>query len=437
MSSDPQSGMVNGGEWLTIKGAGFAKGMKVFIGEGRAPARVVDATTVRVQTPPGPLGDADLKIVLGGQTAVYKKGFSYIQAGLLTPWREIPMSVVRGENPGLSVLQDGRVLIAGGTTVPDNFLQSVDTIELFVRKDEKVVQAAGTMGTPRWHSSAVTLLDGRVLIVGANCISAAQGCTGAATMADIFDPATGTTARKTLQRERTYARAVLLPDGRVLIASAFDATLELFDPDTDTFSLLPHAQRHMFGFLVRLRDGRALIGGGDGTVTAAELFDADTNQLAPTGNLQQGRSMLTAHTLPDGRVMVIGGASVSAGAINAPLDSIELYDPKTGQFSTAPYKMSIGRTWHASALVRDGTVLAMGGYTVNGLCDSSVGTVDQIDPVKGTVAPFAALPNNKKSCEWNAVTLLDGSIVAVGGGACGTTQALPEIYFLPGAPIAK
>lgn len=87
--------------------------------------------------------------------------------------------------------------------------------------------------------------------------------------------------------------------------------------------------------------------------------------------------------------------------------------------------------------MRDGTVLAMGGYTAQGQCDSSVGTVDQIDPVKGTVTPFAALPNDKKSCEWNAITLLDGSIVAVGGGACGTTQALPEIYFLPGAPIAK
>jgi hypothetical protein len=41
----------------------------------------------------------------------------------------------------------------------------------------------------------------------------------------------------------------------------------------------------------------------------------------------------------------------------------------------------------------------------------------------------------KAATEWNAVTLLDGSIVAVGGGACGTTQALPEVYFLPGAPI--
>ena len=53
----------------------------------------------------------------------------------------------------------------------------------------------------------------------------------------------------------------------------------------------------------------------------------------------------------------------------------------------------------------------------------------------GTVAPFAALPDGKTSAEWNAITLLDGAIVAVGGGACGTTMALPEVYFLPGVPV--
>ena len=130
---------------------------------------------------------------------------------------------------------------------------------------------------------------------------------------------------------------------------------------------------------MRLRDGRVLLGGGDGGTTAAELFDPDTDTFTPTGSMSSGRSMVTAHTLPDGRVMVVGGSSLSAGGINAPLDSIELFDPKTGTFSVAPYKLSVGRTWHASALVRDGTVLAMGGYTVTGQCDSSVGSVDQID----------------------------------------------------------
>jgi hypothetical protein len=55
-----------------------------------------------------------------------------------------------------------------------------------------------------------------------------------------------------------------------------------------------------------------------------------------------------------------------------------------------------------------------------------------VDPVAGKVTAFAALPN--ANCEWTAVTLLDGSIMGVGGGACGGL-AVPDLDFLPGAPV--
>jgi hypothetical protein len=105
----------------------------------------------------------------------------------------------------------------------------------------------------------------------------------------------------------------------------------------------------------------------------------------------------------------------------------------TTTFSLAPYALATARTWHASALVRDGTILVMGGYTLSGKCDSSVASVEQIDPIFETVKPFAPLLNT--NTEWTAVTLLDGSVLGVGGGACGTLMALPDIDFLKGAPI--
>ena len=80
-------------------------------------------------------------------------------------------------------------------------------------------------------------------------------------------------------------------------------------------------------------------------------------------------------------------------------------------------------------------MLVMGGYTIVGKCDSLDDTVDQIDPVAGKVTPFAKLPN--KNTEWVAVTLLDGSVLGVGGGACGTATALPDLDFLPGKPGPK
>jgi hypothetical protein len=278
-----------------------------------------------------------------------------------------------------------------------------------------------------------------VLVVGAACHSDLTQCNGADPLsADLFDPTTDTftPTKNKLNIARVYTRATLLPDGRVFITSANSADFEVYDPDADTFTTVKNsasAAAHVFGFVTLLRDGRVMIGGGDASNTTVDFFDPDTNAVSAGSPLQQGRSMLTAHTLPDGRVMVFGGASISAGGVNDPLDSIEAFDPKAGTFSTLPYKLAIGRCWHASALVRDGTILVMGGYTIHGSCSSLVDTVDQVDPVAGTVTPFVTLPNT--NTEWVAVTLLDGSVLGVGGGACGTNMALPDIDFLPGAPV--
>ncbi len=435
--SDPLEGWQTGGDWVVLHGHGFADGMKVFIGDGRAPTLVLDPQTARIKTPPGPAGDQDIRIDLNGTTATLKKGFHYSAGGLKQPWVQKPMQKVRGEDPAVAVMQDGRVLIAGGTTVPDQTADALDTAEIFDRPTEKVTPAKGSMSTPRWQDSAVTLLDGRVLVVGGACHSDMSACNGDATLADLFDPKTDTftpTASK-LNVARVYPRTALLPDGRVFIASANDPSVEIYDPKTDSFKQIAHTQPHKYGFVVRLRDGRVLIGAGDGGETHCELFDPDTDTFSDTGALNQGRSMLTAHTLPDGRVIVIGGSSVSAGGINTPLDSMEAYDPTAGTWSTLPYKLGTARTWHASALVLDGTIIVAGGYTVQGQCDSLSDTVDQVDPVAGTVTPFATLPN--KNTEWNAVTLLDGSIIGVGGGACGTATALPDLDFLPGDPTPQ
>jgi hypothetical protein len=266
-----------------------------------------------------------------------------------------------------------------------------------------------------------------------------QPCTADQTSADLFDPVTNTFAATAmpLNQPRIYTRAVLMVDGRVFISSGNDATVEIYDPVSDTFTLVPHAQLHEYGFVVRLRDGRVLLGGGDGgmspAVTAAEVYDSDSGTFTSVGAMTQGRSMLTAHTLPDGRVAVVGGASMSAGGIIDPLASIEYFTPATSSFTAAGYALATARCWHAAALVRDGTILVMGGYTLHNACSSSVATVEVLDPVAGTVKPFSTLLNT--NTEWTAVTLLDGSVLGVGGGACGTSMALPDIDFLAGTPI--
>jgi hypothetical protein len=427
----PAVGWRNGGDFLTITGTGFGPGVKVLLADGVAPAWAKDASTIYVQTPPHPDGVVDVTITQGADTVVLKNGFGYQALGVNPPWQMKPMVAVRGEDPGVAVMKDGRVLVTGGTTVPDNAGLSLATAEIYTRATDTVVQAANTMSSPRMHNAAVTLLTGKVLVVGGPGWGPSYGGTTSAT-ADLFDPATNkfTPTATPMLIARAGMRAILMTDGRVMITSNASATAEIYDPVADKFTSVAMTSAHTLGFIARARDGRILVGGGDGGNRTVDLYDPAKGTFSATGMLATARAMLTAHTLPDGRVIVIGGTNVSAGGVNAPQKTMETWSPATGLWTTLPVSLVQARCWHASALIRDGSILVMGGYPTTGSC-TSTNTVEQVDPVNNTVQPFGTLLH--ANAEWNAVTMLDGSVLAVGGGACGQSSALPDLDFLPGA----
>ena len=436
----PDAGWQNGGEWLELEGQGFVEGMRVSIGAGVAPVLVRSASRAIVQTPPGPFGPTTVKLALGSKTALTRGAFRYTASGLSTPWQQKPLAKLRGEFPGVAVMQDGRVLVAGGTVQPDHPEKSLDTAEIYTRATDKVTTSLGKMSSPRWRNAALTLLSGKVLVLGGACWQPGTGCTGDPQTADLYDPTTDlfSPTKGKPNKPRVDPHLVMLADGRVFVTSSNDPSIELYDPKTDSFTLVDHGTLHDDGFAVRLLDGRVLFGTGSAGRTDCELFDPDTSTFKPTKtNVNDVRWWPNAHTLPDGRVLLVGGygGSASAGGAWTTVDTIEAFDPKSESFTKLPYKLTIGRASPSTALVRDGTVLVMGGYTKPGDCASMSATVDQIDPVKGTVSVFARLPNT--NTEWNAVTLLDGSVLSVGGGECGALTSLPDIDFLPGLPGPK
>jgi hypothetical protein len=65
-----------------------------------------------------------------------------------------------------------------------------------------------------------------------------------------------------------------------------------------------------------LPDGRVLVAGGaftDGRASA-ELYDPVTGTWTPTGSMTTGRLAFAATLLPDGRVLVAGGGGDEAAA---------------------------------------------------------------------------------------------------------------------------
>lgn len=258
-------------------------------------------------------------------------------------------------------LPGGRVLLAGGWGAGGEYLSSA---ELFDPASGTFAPAAELPGARAGHV-AVALLDGRVLLVGG--VGAGRTFLGTA---DLYDPAAAafsSTGAMAVPRENHVA--VRLADGRVLVAgghsgrrprvTVYDGA-EIYDPVAGVFTATGGmgVRRHKHD-AVLLPDGRVLVTGGsderdgDGAYASAELYDAAAGTFSPAGamSLPRYKHQGTSAVLPDGRVLVAGGAARA-----------EVYDPRTGTFALVGGTARMAGQYSAAAPLGDGRVLVTGGY---------------------------------------------------------------------------
>jgi hypothetical protein len=188
----------------------------------------------------------------------------------------------------VTLLKDGRVLLAGGLGrgADGGCCSYLDTAEVFDPTGyggAGSVTATGRMTTARIGATAALLPDGRVLVAG----GVRGPLYGSTSSAEIFDPAggggTGTfTATGRLVTQRTEARSLSLPNGKVLVLNGDLLTsAELFDPQANGgvggfTALWSLATGRWTGATVTLLpDSSVLVAGGDdywGAITNAELY---------------------------------------------------------------------------------------------------------------------------------------------------------------------
>jgi hypothetical protein len=320
----------------------------------------------------------------------------------------------------VTLLQDGRVLVAGGTR------DTTHSAEFFAPASNGFTVTSGAMIHVRSGHCAALLQDGRVLIAGGD-----DGNGTLFTDAELFDPATQSfVAASDLNQGRTGASVTSLPNGMVLIAGGQDAagtllgSAELYDPVTGNFTLsgnmnVPRSQHTA----TLLSNGKVLLVGSSGDTSSAELFDPVTGRFEATGSLSQSRSHHTATLLPSGKVLVLGGTQmmmpVGGGASSAPvsLNSAEIYDPAKGTFQTAG-QLLIARDSHSATLLTNGTVLVSGGYVhgFDGDADPTWNTIfgaELFDPATSTSTTAASL--NADRAEHTATLLNNGQVLITGG----------------------
>jgi len=339
-----------------------------------------------------------------------------------------------------TLLPDGKVLVAGGVdSNDDTSSRALASAELY-DPHTGTWSATGSMIHPRAWATATLLPSGLVLVAGGLCPgSTTNGCptvedpSGAIADAELYDPRTGKwTATGTMFSPRFEHTAVLLADGRVLVAGAelapdrLIASTELYDPAAGRWRaagdlFIPRWQQ----FAVALPDGGALVAGGYGATSptahglsnSVELFNPGTGTWHTGPKLLVGRAQGGAATLlQNGTVLIAGGD----GGGDHMLASAELYDPITGARTTGA--MSTTRVEFASAAMPDGRLLVMGGFDVPGT-GKLLSSAEIYDPAAG--AWFDAGSMASARFDFTATLLEDGTVLVTGGSAVAGNAPLP------------
>ncbi len=230
------------------------------------------------------------------------------------------LRVARADHEAI-LLDDGRVVLIGGTADDFEVLASAETFD----PRTHAFTPAGAMAVPREGMTATRLRDGRVLVTGGHIGRHAQRTIYGS--AEIYDPASD---RFVPAGKMTIARhkhdAILLADGRVLLIAGSDArddlglyeSAETYDPATDEFTAvgrLAHARYKLRSASVLLPDGHVLVAGG---ASVPEVFDPATDAFTSVvGSLGRAPYFAAATPLDDGSTVLAGGYSDRGPASDA------------------------------------------------------------------------------------------------------------------------
>ena len=178
-----------------------------------------------------------------------------------------------------------------------------------------------------------------------------------------------------------------------------------------------------------LHDGTVLVVGGLGegnvSVAIAELYDPKTGSWSSVENMSTPRTGHTATLLNNGMVLVTGGFDQMACFPTCPptvFATAELYDPKTGSWS-ATGSMTVARSQHTATSLPGGHVLVVGGFSNTEVLSSA----EIYDPKSGVWTPTGSMINARFLHTSNQLHGR-GPLVSGGYDNAGSALAAAELY---------
>jgi len=272
---------------------------------------------------------------------------------------------------GLSVLQNGQMLLTGGEAGTAVALVGVANASLYdpVSGNWSFLP---NMNAGRFYPTNTVLPNGDVVVLSGE-ISPDLGNNplpqvwqmSSSTWRDL------TTAQLLLPN---YPEMYLAPNGTLFYAGPTTTSRYLDTTGTGSWTIGPtmnYGPRD-YGPSVMYDNGKIMVVGGGAPTATAETINL--NALVPTwsytGTMANARRQANATLLPDGKVLVTGGSSGTGFDDNThPVFPAELWDPATGTWSTMA-SLSVYRGYHSVALLLpDGRVLSGGGECTGTNCN--------------------------------------------------------------------
>jgi N-acetylneuraminic acid mutarotase len=248
-------------------------------------------------------------------------------------------------------LPNGKVLVVGGLAESGYVAYSslLNTAELY-DPETGTWTVTGSLRTGLVAPTATLLQDGKVLLAGGCDViydpwTVDEEVDGALVNAELYDPSTGSwSVTGSLNAGRVFHTATLLPNGDVLVAGGILAdpslsiynTAELYSPTKGTWSHAGKLSRRWYHTATLLTDGRVLVTGGVNhddyfhwtVFNIAQIYDPTTSSWSTTTSLNTPRAFHTATLLSNGEVLVAGGGESGRNA--------ELYHPTAGEKIAIP-----------------------------------------------------------------------------------------------------
>lgn len=175
---------------------------------------------VVAQTERPPMADIYPRLFLSPDGRVFKAGQDpdtwFLDTAGQGRWIQGPLTAFdRPRLYGPAVFFDGQVLLVGGGDPPTNSVEIID-----LTRPDPQWRSVAPLAAARRHHNATLLPDGQVLVTTGTSSPGFNDAADAAFAAEAWDPATETwSTLAAMQTSRVYhSTAILLPDGRVLVA---------------------------------------------------------------------------------------------------------------------------------------------------------------------------------------------------------------------------